>query len=267
MENFAKIIPLLQGNTNVVIESVLKGCTRGKVFVNDTGSPANALVWAQNEMFYLIGAHNVHFYSELEAYMLDTIKPLALQIGEDTLNLEILSPTEIPINRFFSNHLFTGKRVPFAFNRERYAEARGGVSPNLPSAYTLAEIDEAALAFDHCGRIREEIGKFWRCPEDFLQTGIGYCVFYEGEAVATCLSVACNGEEHEIGINTDAAHRGKGLATAMAQRFIDMCLRRGEHPHWTTEDFRLDSIAIAKKVGFEQLPDYPVYYRAFADFA
>ncbi|WP_424767541.1 hypothetical protein [Paenibacillus sp. sgz302251] len=34
---------------------------------------------------------------------------------------------------------------------------------------------------------------------------------------------------------------------------------------YTTEDFRKDSIVIAKKVGFKQLPNYPVYHLAFND--
>lgn len=266
-ENFKKIIPLLDGNKNVVIDGVIKGNTRGKIFVNDLESPAVALVWAQNEMFYLFGAKHEGFYSELESFIIKEIKPEALQIGEDCFNLEILpDPAQVNLNEYFSNHLQIGQRVPFSFDKQQFIGKFPGIDTTVPNGYILMEIDPVVLELDTEGLITAEITKFWRSVDEFLHKGIGYCVIYQNEVVATCISVSFNGYDHEIGINTDAAHRGKGLATAMAAKFIDTCLGREELPHWTTEDFRLDSIAIARKLGFEQLPNYYVYYLDFSEF-
>lgn len=266
VENFRNI-PLLRDNKNVVIGGVINGNTRGKVFVNDPHSPSAALVWAQNEMVYLIGI-NEDFYSQVESLIIQDIKPAALQIGEDYFNLEILpDPSQVNMNRYFSNQLKIGKRVPFSFDKQLFIDKYSGTTVTVPIGYSLMEIDHTVLELDTKGQIAAEITKFWDSVETFFNKGIGYCVFFQHDVVAMCISVSFNGYEHEIGINTfDAAHRGKGLATAMAVRFIVTCLGREELPHWTTEDFRLDSIAIARKLAFKQLSSYSVYYLAFADF-
>ncbi len=118
---------------------------------------------------------------------------------------------------------------------------------DVPGEYELKEIDRSVIARDTGNTIAAEIMKFWRSPDDFFEKGIGYCVLKQNEVVGTCISVYVSANEYEIGINTYAAeHRGKGLATAMAAAFINKCLSLGGTPHWTTEYFRKDSIAIAK---------------------
>lgn len=84
---------------------------------------------------------------------------------------------------------------------------------------------------------------------------------HQGKVVGTCISVFVSGIHHETGINIyEPIHRGKGLATAMASAYVQSVLGRKCIPHWTTEDFRHDSITIASKLGFEQGRAYPVYY-------
>lgn len=130
--------------------------------------------------------------------------------------------------------------------------------------YELKEIDASLLELDVEGIITKEILKFWESTAKFLSRGIGYCVLQGSKVIGSCISVFVSGDDYEIGINTySLEHRGKGLATAMAGRFIAACLDRGAVPHWTTESFRLDSIAIANKLGFEQRPNYAVFYQSF----
>lgn len=49
----------------------------------------------------------------------------------------------------------------------------------------------------------------------------------------------------------------------MTREFIRECLEKEANPHWATEDFRKDSIAIAQKLGFKELPKYVLYYIPF----
>ncbi|WP_029192876.1 GNAT family N-acetyltransferase [Paenibacillus harenae] len=270
IDDWQKIPPLLgDARSNVVINGVLSGINLGKIFVDRAEAPKAALIWAQNEMFYLVGSYDEAFYEEVEALIVNTIKPEALRLGEDCFNLEVYSSEEAHsfVTRRFSNRLIRGERVPFIFDPRTFAANHSSVEVEIPGGYTVMEMDQSVIAGDAERIMAAEILKFWASVEGFLEKGFGFCVMKDGEVIGTCLSVYVGGLEYEIGINTyGVMHRGKGLATAMAAAFIRKCLWIGGTPHWTTEHFRKDSIAIARKLGFKQLPNYPVYYLSFQEF-
>ncbi|WP_236345726.1 GNAT family N-acetyltransferase [Paenibacillus plantiphilus] len=272
VQQYAAIRPLLEGmGRNPVIEGVIDGNNRGRIFADHAQAPTAAFVWAKNEMFYLLGAggeQSKGFNGQLEHFIIQTIKPLALADGEDYFNMEIPSYPcwQSTIDSYFRNQLNRGERVPFIFRRDQFQLRRLANTASLASGYELRAIDRIAIEMDTERTMTKEILKFWESIEQFMSMGIGYCVMKGHEVVGTCLSVFVSGDDYEIGINTyNTEHRGKGLATAMAMHFITACLHRGGVPHWTTESFRLDSIAIANKLGFEQLPNYPVYYHSFEE--
>ncbi|MDP5276610.1 GNAT family N-acetyltransferase [Chengkuizengella axinellae] len=266
-KDFKKIKPLLNGlEKNPVINGVIDGNNLGRIYVDQIDSPKAALVWVKMELFYLIGiSKNSKFNSFIEQFIIQNIKPEALEIGDDCLNLE-LYPFDLwnsSINDIFKSQLIKGERVPFQFQKECFCYAK--CNP-IPSEYQVLRMDQNLMGLDEKHIIREEIKKFWNSLETFFENGFGYCVIKDDEVVGTCISVFVCKDEYEIGINTyHPRHRGKGLATAMASEFIKECLEKGITPHWTTEHFRKDSIAIANKLGFKQLPNYQVYYLPFEE--
>jgi len=267
-----KLIKALMNDqvTNLVINGVIEGNNLGEIYVDSIKSPTIALVWAKNEMVYLVGnGSNELFNLEVENFILKNIKAKALQNGEECFNLEVHLTNEwrSSIKDLFRNKLYTGERVPFIFDKNLFLEKFSNGITNVPSDYEVKEIDHSIIEHDIEQIIRNEILKFWDSVEKFLEKGIGFCVTYDNQVIGTCISAFVSNNEYEIGINTYThKHRGKGLATAMAIAFIHKCLEKGGIPHWTTEDFRKDSIAIANKVGFMQLPNYQVYYLPFDEF-
>ncbi|WP_077620004.1 GNAT family N-acetyltransferase [Bacillus sinesaloumensis] len=263
---YTSIKPLLNDLANhPVINGVIEGNNLGEIYVDLRDYPQTALIWAKNEMFYLCGrVDNREFNLELEEYIASVIRLEAL-FDEDTLNLEVYPTHEwdAPIESIFTRvALLKGERVPFVFQKDRFAFDDYEVS----SGYEIKKVDQTLVELDSQQVIKQEITKFWDL-DLFFQKGIGYAVMQGSTVIGTCLSVFVSGNEYEIGINTyDKSHRGKGLATAMAIAFIKECLRRGGTPHWTTESFRKDSIVIANKLGFKQLENYPVYYLPFKQF-
>ncbi|MNZ97016.1 GNAT acetyltransferase [compost metagenome] len=269
LKSYERIKPLLNSAAanNVVINGVLDGNNLGRVYANHPDYPTAALVWAQNEMLFLIGEFEEEFYCEAEELIVNVIKPAALQIGEDYLNLEVYSSAEAHsyVSERFRNRLHRGERVPFAFQKELFLNRYSSFACSLPGEYKLAEIDEELISSAE-PVLTAEILKFWESTESFLQKGIGYCMMRQNEVIGTCISVYVSGNEYEIGIHVyDPWHRGRGLASVMAVAFIYRCLGKGGTPHWTTESFRSDSISVARKVGFKQLPAYTVYYLAYSE--
>ncbi|MBW7476369.1 GNAT family N-acetyltransferase [Paenibacillus oenotherae] len=271
IQHYAAIRPLLKGiGINPVIEGVVDGTNLGKIYADDAVSPSAALIWAKNEMFYLVGDDsNKAFYQQLESFIVRVIKPEALAAGENVMNLEIPAyhQWQSTIESYFNNKLNRGERVPFTFRRETFQSRRSQDSGVVSvSGCELRAIDDKVIEADTEQTITTEILKFWESIEKFMDKGIGYCVMKGHEVIGTCISVFASCNDYEIGIHTySTEYRGKGLATAMAVQFIKACIARGGVPHWTTESFREDSIAIANKLGFEQGANYPVYYHSFEE--
>ncbi|MFD0049995.1 GNAT family N-acetyltransferase [Actinomycetes bacterium NPDC127524] len=252
--------------TNPVIQGVMEGRNPGRIYVDNLRKPAAALVWAINEMFFLIGEADVPQFNDcLKQLFLSEIKPEAIEIKEEMINLETYpyEQWQSTVKEIFSDGMGIGQRVPFIFDETIFSKQP---SIEIPDGFKIKIINRDTLLEDMKNVILKEILKFWPSAADFLSQGIGVCSIKDQTVVGTCISAFAGRHDHEIGINTySAAHRGKGLGKAMAREFISICLKKGVIPHWTTEDFRKDSIAIAKSAGFIQLPNYPVYFLPFKE--
>lgn len=269
VNEFNKLKPLLRSldlEHHPVINGVVDRNNLGCIYVNNVKAPTAALIWAKNEMFYLVGdSGDEQVNLCLESFILNEIKPKALAIGDLDFNLELypFMEWEITVKNYFVVSLFQGQRVPFHFNKECFFEY-SQIPIEISYGYELHRITEQVVSLDKEKTIQNEILKFWESLEKFYQTGLGFCVMKDNVVIGTCISVFVSANEYEIGINTyGTEHRGKGLATLMAREFIGECLESGVNPHWTTEDFRKDSIAIAKKMGFKELPKYKVLFIPF----
>lgn len=267
--DYGKIKGLLYADIekHPIINGVIDGINLGEIYVDNLDTPTSALIWAVNEMFYLIGnSKNKVFNFQVENKIRNTITPKAMALGEDHFNLELypIREWETSMKELFSLKLNKGERVPFNFQVEKFCNLK---APIIANGYEIRKITAEIINLDHNKIIKGEIEKFWESTEKFLKLGMGYCALYGSDVIGSCISVYVSNHEYEIGINTyHLEHRGKGLASSMAYAFIQDCLSSDGNPHWTTEDFRKDSIAIAKKMGFDQLPNYPVYYLPFNEF-
>lgn len=266
----ARVLPLIS-NTNgqVVMGGVASGLQAGRVYVDDARAPQSALVWARNEMFYLVGRSGHERFNRLaEQTIVSRLLPGALHAGEDTLNLETYplpgQEWDAVVGRMFGGALRQGWRIPFCFREEMFEKfshdyEHGPIKPS--PKYQLRMVDPESVRQDAGGVIVTEILKFWHSLDDFYRYGFGTCVLYRDQVVGTCISVFVHDSNHEVGIVVyGTEHRGQGLATAMAHEYVRTCLKHGCTPHWTTEHFRHDSAAIARKLGFEQGASYPVHY-------
>lgn len=63
----------------------------------------------------------------------------------------------------------------------------------------------------------------------------------------------------EIDIITDSNYRGKGLASVVAEQFIDYCLSENIQPRWDCDVDNSASINLASKLGFINPEKYDVY--------
>lgn len=91
---------------------------------------------------------------------------------------------------------------------------------------------------------------FWRDPQTFAEIGAGYSLVCAGEVVSGAFSAFVTGRFLEIGIETRAAHHGKGYAFHVCAALLDHCLDQGLIPVWACRQVNVGSMKLAQKLGF-----------------
>jgi predicted GNAT family acetyltransferase len=108
--------------------------------------------------------------------------------------------------------------------------------------------------------IKDDLNKYhfmnYDSPEDFVNTGFGYCVEVDGKVVAACSSGLVCSKGVEICIITQPDYREKGLAALVAAKFILHCIQNNLEPHWDAANPK--SVGLAKKLGYAYLDSYEV---------
>lgn len=90
-----------------------------------------------------------------------------------------------------------------------------------------------------------------------MNKGIGVCCFKQDEIVGICSSNIIYKDGIEINIRVKEGYIHKGIGTAMASKLILLCLEKGLYPSWDAAN--LDSLGLAKKLGYNYDSEYTVY--------
>ena len=151
--------------------------------------------------------------------------------------------------QFFRNHtgLAFGRRYQFDFPETAF-------SPKpVPAELALRQIDREL--FDSvAGRVTPRFS--WRNAEEFLSSGMGYCLMYNGTPASWAFSAAVSTYETDIGIETAPEFRHRGLAFLAAEQMTASCLRQGRKPVWACDTGNTASRNLAERLGFSIAAEY-----------
>jgi hypothetical protein len=183
--------------------------------------------------------HNETFLIQAGTYIFDELIPGMSE--KEMILFSFNDQTRSGLDRAFGERkVIRIQRNIFEFNESNYKKMRNKVS--LQEGYYIKRMDigdcEAYIANKPLGMSPSKM--------------IGCTVIRDGEIISECVSVFLGNGQAEIDINTRENYRGKGFATVCACEFIDMCLSLALLPVWTCWPFRVESIALAKKLGFDQ---------------
>jgi RimJ/RimL family protein N-acetyltransferase len=103
------------------------------------------------------------------------------------------------------------------------------------------------------------IDSFRHSQTDFLSKGVGYCLTIDDKIVGWCISVYVGANNIELGLATIPEYRNQGYATLTSAACVEYCVEHQIVPHWHCFKSNTASIAVAEKVGFEKVMEYPVY--------
>jgi GNAT superfamily N-acetyltransferase len=234
-----------------IVHSVLEGNSPGRVFVDDPKSPRVAFLLPVGTFYYIAGNENSEVLRRELAPLL--FKQLLPASPDKELVLFSFSDTW----RERLDQLLRGRgvirisRLMFSFNPGKFKDLRDGMA-KVPEGFVMRPID-TVLAEKHPSLMP---------VVDPRSKRLGVCLMAGEEIVSTCSAVCVGKGEAEIDISTAEKYRDKGFATLTAAAFIEACFVRGLKPNWACWPERRASVALARKLGFEPLPDVPAHFWA-----
>lgn len=253
---FASVLPLFGGvQQKVLPAAICQEYCPGRIFVDRRDQTQLALVWSALGYYFIAGDPSLaHDLAEASRVLSEIFIPASQAGGESSLIL-------VPAQAGWKAHLSTllpGREVieiyrrPFQFDLARF-QMLPAWQERIPPGWQLKIMDAA---------LTEITGTppGWFSPEAFLAHGLGVALLSGDQIACQCTSVFASQETMEIDIHTDEPYQRRGLAALTASAFIEECLRRGKQPNWECFWENEASTALAKKLGFQAEPDYPVYY-------
>ncbi|MGM2818717.1 GNAT family N-acetyltransferase [Bacillus cereus group sp. Bce001] len=250
VDEYRKILPILESNTTTTTfaYAVCDQMIDGEIFVNEKLTAG--LIRTVNGIYYLFGDTDDHNYNEdLFAYL-----KMAIEKTEKRFTLFTSSEEwEMMIEERFSHVL---RNIPrMKFQSVTFEERKRDCNKNT---YEVKRIDRRDI--ERSGEFTEEYYKeYWGSKETFLNGGFGFCIELEGIIVAECVSIFSGNGFAEIDIVTHKAYQGKGLAQAVATRFIEHCIQNDIIPCWDCYVDNIPSQKLASKLRFYN----PIEYRLF----
>lgn len=121
----------------------------------------------------------------------------------------------------------------------------------------FVQINQVLLdeTIENSALIRDEVRWMWPSLARFYSHGFGVAAIIPGRALCWCTAEYVSPTRCGIGIATDEAYQGRGLATATTAHFIDLCRQQGIAPYWECGKWNGASMRVAEKAGFTKLTD------------
>lgn len=255
LANYASLFP--GPHLAMVTASILAGNTLGQLWKVDQGrAEPLLLLWDRgNKVFYLTGELSGEAaIAALQTLISTTIRPAAIAASVAYFKVHALSaPLAAMLPTLF----------PWCALREVESLFYGLAHP--PSAKlaspTVADlqfrpIDQSLLlteTLENVSLICDEVRWMWPSLDQFYTRGFGVAAMIPGRVIGWCTAEYVSPTMCGIGIATDEAYQGRGIASATAARFVQLCQQRGISPFWECGRWNGPSLRVAEKVGFTLL--------------
>ena len=246
--NLAKPIAVSFTEDSVFINSVLSGSGFGRVFIDNLEAPTTALVWHRCGFAYICGKPSEGFLYEIVSLLYEKFEP-----NQRRFRLHLYSKA---IAEFFNS--LSGLKI---WTQQVFSLNKSKLVPHykrLADGYTLKEAELCDIE-GFSGKITPSFS--WASNEQFIREGKAFCAIYNSKVAAMAFTCAFGGKIVDIGIETAAEHRGKGLGKAVASKLAEYLLDNGYSPVWRCAESNPASRGIAEAVGFLHESEHNVYMK------
>jgi GNAT superfamily N-acetyltransferase len=240
---------------HLALPSVLAGILPGRIYVDDPGRPAAAILIPSNQYHVYVGG-------EPSAHLLAEVIQLLYQ---PSLAQRYWFMVHYPSNAWISTieHVLQGLgRSTSLRHFYRLAGPSLPLSSPLKDTIVVAPIDRTLVedaSVINRDLLIDEIHSESPSLEHFFRQYFGFCALDGHQLVGWCLAEYHYQSHYELGIETIEAYQRQGIATHVASAVIKRAFAEGATEiGWHCWASNIPSIATALKLGFQKELDYPV---------
>ena len=252
-KDYAKVNDLFKElNYNVVINSIIKGNAQGEIYVDNIKAPKVAIVW-NNVGDVLIGGDSSDEVANrsIDDLIKNVFIPQVIKLGIEVSRIEI-SYTE----NFEGKLKVLKDKASKDVVRNVYKFNKLKVNPLsvIPRKFELVEIHENVLRnnkLEHLEKLKGWINTFWNSEEEFLKSGIGYCLVKDNVIVSFCISAYTYDDKVEFVLKTSEIFRGRGFGKSVASACVEKAVKLGKQVEWQCDNDNVPATRLADSLGFE----------------
>jgi GNAT superfamily N-acetyltransferase len=222
--------------TSIRAFAVMAGGNAGKIFTDDPARPLWGLVWeADDGTLYRGGKYGRDVLSEAVTLLRqDGIVAMGFRDGDSDVDRFPPDPEAGAECLEFDRPVGSSDLSPYL--------------SMLPEGYSIHRMDRALL--EKSPKREENINRYGNL-ENLLAHGIAVCIMHGDKIVCEAYADMDIMGIREIGIRTQEAYRKQGFATIACAHLIKLCEKSGSHTYWDCARFNAGSIALARKLGFQ----------------
>lgn len=237
-------------------ENVVNQTVNGGIFVDNTEKPQVFYILHPYGMSLLLGKNRNRFDRGLYEYILNPYgnrtKIEWMQAYPDDWHILLKKMAKKNVKRHMPP-IEIDIRANFRFNTDKYIESK--------QHYKDENIKILKTGTDDFENMTGSVipKYFWNTPNDFINNGVGYSLYYQDSLASIAFSSVVNNHYLELGIETHENFRGKNFAYEVCSALLDYCLEKGLEPVWACRKSNTGSYRLAKKLGFEESLNIPYY--------
>lgn len=124
----------------------------------------------------------------------------------------------------------------------------------VPKEYSVRRLNGSdAATVEGLSPALRWISKTWGGPDGLATSGYAWGAFGESRLVSVACSFFVGRTLEDLGVVTEPAFEGRGIATACAGRLCAEVEARGRRASWTTTPDNHASLRVAEKMGFKEV--------------
>ncbi|MGA3675340.1 GNAT family N-acetyltransferase [Lysinibacillus agricola] len=249
-ENYS-IIKETIGRAPTFVYSILDQVIEGAVYA-DNASFHSLLFQTDSGIYYVYGVSS----SEALVSKLVTIFQESIEQSKRFTLFSYSDDWSVKIEQRLNGCIKKLERYTFSFDINAYnnREKRNSLD------YDFIKINQQQI--DHCLEFDNKYyEEYWGSTSNFLENGFGFCLHHGDKIISEAVSIFKSHQFAEIDIITDSNYRGKGLASFIAEKFIDYCLINDLQPCWDCDIQNQGSYHLGTKLGFSNPKKYTVFYK------
>ncbi len=233
-----------------LIGAVLEDEQDGIVYADNSAAPRQVYIEHAFGFAQIIGDSCTAFESDLKRYLLIDRRFAAPKVRLYTPLLpSFLQDKEWDSLRSFRQRFIIS---PSEHLNDKIAAIDSGVDIDL------SYVDEKTVS--ETERVFGVVGRFWRCPQDFISKANAVVARYQGQPASICYAAAVADRRIEIDVLTLPAFRTLGIGKITVMHFVKYCFEQSLQPLWDCFTNNTSSMQLCHSVGFNAShPPYPFY--------